>query len=320
MYFYIKDATIINRHCDRLIRKSMDETIIIGLDAEWNFDKMTKIKGKVSVIQLAYKDIVYVFHLNNNNSTLPISLAALLKSDRILKTGKMVNGSSRRPAAYGVISEDQPQSYNNIIIDNSKLLINIISVTIPAALIDSYNTSKPLETFGNVPFLAVIDITQIKTTTESIATVVVNQHIEINQEQNQEGSPSSLLLNSLSNNNSTNTVNNIEEYNGIAVEVEEEQENDTESNSDNNDNPVLGIDEESMEFGNEQIDQALQRSTNDSNTNNDQVHSFEYLEMDKFDISNSQQQESASSMTSIKHALEISATPFIKKNKAQNMR
>ena len=37
--------------------------------------------------------------------------------------------------------------------------------------------------------------------------------------------------------------------------------------------------------------------------------------MDKFDISNSQQQESASSMTSIKHALEISATPFIKVKK-----
>ncbi|KAG2223683.1 hypothetical protein INT45_007261 [Circinella minor] len=77
-YFYIKDATIINRHCDSLIRKSMDEIIVIGLDAQWNFDKTTKIKGKISVLQLAYEDIVYVFHLNNKNSTLP--------------TGKMVNG------------------------------------------------------------------------------------------------------------------------------------------------------------------------------------------------------------------------------------
>ena len=70
----------------------MDEIIVIGLDAEWNFDKTTKIKRKVSVLQLAYENLVYVFHLNNKSSTLPVSLVALLKSDRILKTGKMVDG------------------------------------------------------------------------------------------------------------------------------------------------------------------------------------------------------------------------------------
>ncbi|KAG2217995.1 hypothetical protein INT45_001538 [Circinella minor] len=376
-HFYIKDATIINRHCDSLIRKLMDEIIVIGLDTEWNYNKTTKIKGKVSIIQLAYEDIVYVFHLNNNNSTLPMSLAALLRSDRILKTGKMVNDdlskitrnfissftrnreeqeycwgglelgsfccdrgaisdeeaihlsnwntttlstsqikyaaldalvslkiyntvhsrplinqpitkatphgtfvslhpvSSRRPAAYGVISEEQPQSYNNTVINDSKILISIINVTIPAALIDSCNTLKPLETFGNVTFLAVIDITQLKTSTKPIATVAVNQHIKINQEQRHEGSPSS-LSNSLINNNSANIVNNIEEYNEISVEVdeEEEQEDDTESNStDNNENSVLEIDEESMKFGCEQMDQALQRSTSDADTNDGQVHS-----------------------------------------------
>ncbi|KAI7848068.1 hypothetical protein BDC45DRAFT_575247 [Circinella umbellata] len=343
----------------------MDEIIVIGLDAEWNFDKTTKIKRKVSVLQLAYENLVYVFYLNNKSSTLPVSLVALLKSDRILKTGKMVDGDlgkitrdfissftrngeeqeycqrglelgsfcrdhgaisdgrmklsrmcevilghklpkedalrlsnwntitlstlqitsaalnalvplqiynavhsrpvinqsvtkatphgtyvsfhpgfSRRLAAYDVISEEQSQSYNSIVIDGNKISINIINDTNPAALIDSYNTSKPSETFDNVPFLA-------------------------------EGSSSSSLLNSLSDNNLANTVNNIEDYNGIAVEakVEEEQEDDAENNSDNNENPVLGIDEESMKFDHEQMDQALQRSTSDADTNDGHVYS-----------------------------------------------
>ncbi|KAJ3083594.1 hypothetical protein HK102_000990 [Quaeritorhiza haematococci] len=69
--------------------------IVIGFDAEWNYDPNTKVSGRTAVVQIAYKKTIYIFQISSWKE-LPPQFNILLTCKRVIKVGRMVNGDLQR--------------------------------------------------------------------------------------------------------------------------------------------------------------------------------------------------------------------------------
>jgi hypothetical protein len=70
-----------------------EEETVVGFDCEWNAFSAV---SKVDVIQICYKDSVFVLHVDRSWHTLPRSLLSLLENQSIKKVGRQVGGDLSR--------------------------------------------------------------------------------------------------------------------------------------------------------------------------------------------------------------------------------
>lgn len=79
----ITSAKIINHAINKILEDEMDITVFLGFDAEWNFDPVTKATGRVSIIQIAHKNNIWIIQLCSMNPV-PHALAVLLRTSRVV--------------------------------------------------------------------------------------------------------------------------------------------------------------------------------------------------------------------------------------------
>ncbi|KAL9536874.1 hypothetical protein MBANPS3_012294 [Mucor bainieri] len=86
-----------------------DEQAAVGFDAEWvvNYDRtqeenttgtVDRSRFRVDTMQIAYKNTVYVLHIDRARASLPKSLVELLENRQIKKVGRSVGGDLKRIA------------------------------------------------------------------------------------------------------------------------------------------------------------------------------------------------------------------------------
>jgi len=82
-----------------------DGTFIVGLDAEWTFNRYRPSWTPVSIIQIAYNECNVMIIKLKHQTVLPQALLTFLSRDDIIKAGKNINGDlSRLQQSY----RDQP--------------------------------------------------------------------------------------------------------------------------------------------------------------------------------------------------------------------
>ncbi|KAG8932761.1 hypothetical protein FRC00_014144 [Tulasnella sp. 408] len=92
----IDDA--MNSIMDCLELESDDENLVIGLDTEWNVDRQSPTPANTAVMQIAFQKKIYVIQVAQYTAVkqLPQSICSVLKSDRILKVGRMIHYDLKR--------------------------------------------------------------------------------------------------------------------------------------------------------------------------------------------------------------------------------
>ncbi|KAF6763328.1 hypothetical protein DFP72DRAFT_1164252 [Ephemerocybe angulata] len=76
--------------------------IVVGFDSEWNVETSAngrrKHAGKTAIIQIAYKNIIYILQISEMlaQGTLPAQLRAFLANPHIRKVGRLVNADLKR--------------------------------------------------------------------------------------------------------------------------------------------------------------------------------------------------------------------------------
>ena len=79
--------------CPVIINSSESQSIILGIDAEWNWSENSG-RGKVALLQISYENCIYLIRLSKIKS-LNDQLLQILVSPRIIKTGRNVGGDIR---------------------------------------------------------------------------------------------------------------------------------------------------------------------------------------------------------------------------------
>jgi hypothetical protein len=91
--------------CEAIIELIEADPIVFGVDMEWNVDISSGSRSKVSLVQIAKNDCIYVFHLKGFSSC-PKGLRNFMQEKRILKVGRNIGGdASKFFADYGVSIE-----------------------------------------------------------------------------------------------------------------------------------------------------------------------------------------------------------------------
>ncbi|KAF7292549.1 3'-5' exonuclease domain-containing protein [Mycena kentingensis (nom. inval.)] len=102
----LDSETSINNVCRSILSEVPENrTLVVGFDSEWNLEVApygaVTGRGPPAVIQIAFKDRVYVFQIGEmlGRGRLPTELLNLLKSPQILKAGRQVNGDLQQLAS-----------------------------------------------------------------------------------------------------------------------------------------------------------------------------------------------------------------------------
>ncbi|KAI9249771.1 hypothetical protein BDA99DRAFT_217405 [Phascolomyces articulosus] len=69
--------------------------VVVGFDCEWKFNPITYTTGKVSLVQVACKNDVWLFRINTT-APFPASLSSLIEDPSILKVGRNVKGDLKK--------------------------------------------------------------------------------------------------------------------------------------------------------------------------------------------------------------------------------
>ncbi|KAG8968224.1 hypothetical protein FRC05_001605 [Tulasnella sp. 425] len=86
---------------DTLVVDSRDQSLVIGLDAEWNVRPGSSSISNTAVMQIAFENHVYIIPIARFTAKkeLPRSICAVLQSSRIHKVGRMVENDLKRLAS-----------------------------------------------------------------------------------------------------------------------------------------------------------------------------------------------------------------------------
>ncbi|KAG2220944.1 hypothetical protein INT45_010697, partial [Circinella minor] len=74
---------------------SISGSLVVGFDCEWNYNPITKATGKVSSIQVACADSVWLFRVKPSEGV-PRALALLINDSNIVKAGRNVKGDLKK--------------------------------------------------------------------------------------------------------------------------------------------------------------------------------------------------------------------------------
>ena len=69
--------------------------LVVGFDCEWNFDRIHKVSSKVSLVQVACLDDVWLFRVDSSGGV-PRALAQLINDPDVLKVGRNVTGDLKK--------------------------------------------------------------------------------------------------------------------------------------------------------------------------------------------------------------------------------
>ncbi|KAJ6568492.1 hypothetical protein B0H19DRAFT_938738 [Mycena capillaripes] len=89
-----RDAALIESEIAKIMHdlntENPKDKLIVGFDAEWNVDSISKASHPTAIIQIAYKNWVNIFQIRHLNGKLPRGLIGLLSTPQILKVGRAV--------------------------------------------------------------------------------------------------------------------------------------------------------------------------------------------------------------------------------------
>ena len=73
----------------------ISDSLVVGFDCEWNYNPITNATGKVSLIQVACADSVWLFRIKSSEGV-PRALALLINDSTIVKAGRNVKGDLKK--------------------------------------------------------------------------------------------------------------------------------------------------------------------------------------------------------------------------------
>ncbi|KAJ3124653.1 hypothetical protein HK098_000938 [Nowakowskiella sp. JEL0407] len=87
---------VLNLLIEEIIKNEAITIPVIGFDTEWLYNPLTKVSDRTAVVQIAFETriITKVYHWR----TLPEALKVMMKSRRVIKTGRQVTGDIRKLA------------------------------------------------------------------------------------------------------------------------------------------------------------------------------------------------------------------------------